>query len=300
MGIDLRHLRCFQAVAEELHFRRAAERLGIAQPALSRTIQNLEEELGVTLFDRSNRLVRITKAGETFLRGSRSVLNGFEQSVEATRRVHLGKSGSLRVGYTDFAIAGDLPDHLRLFKDRQPDISLHLRHAVTTDQLRMLEAGDLDFGFLTGTINRDGYAQCTVQSERFVCVVYDGHPLARRKSIRLQELANEDFVHGSTRDWEYFFSYMIPMCRRAGFEPRIVQEGLNSAAILGLVACGMGITILTDWVCGVVGPGLRIIPLRDVTDRLDTNAVWRTDTMHGVKQRFADFLQAQTHRIAAQ
>lgn len=290
MGIDLRHLRCFMAVAEEMHFRRAAEKLGIAQPALSRTVQNLESELGVTLFDRSNRIIQMTSAGETFLRGSRAVLSSLEQTVDDARRVHLGKIGSLRVGYTDFAIAGGLPDHLRIFQDLQPDIDLRLRHAVTSDQLIMLDAGDLDFGFVTGAIDREGYGHCVMQSERFVCVVYDGHPLAGRATIRLEELAQEKFVHGSVRDWEYFFSYLIPMCRKAGFEPNITQEGLNSAAILGLVACGMGVTILTDWVCGAVGPGLRIIPFSNVTDRLETTAIWRTDTTHKAKDHFIAFL----------
>lgn len=290
MGIDLRHLRCFMAVAEEMHFRRAAEKLGIAQPALSRTVQNLENDLGVTLFDRSNRIIQMTKAGETFLRGSRAVLNSLEQTVDDARRVHLGKIGSLRIGYTDFAIGGGLPDHLRIFQDDQPDIDLRLRHAVTTDQLVMLESGDIDFGFVTGAIDRDGYGQCVVQSECFVCVVYEGHPLAKRNTIRLEELAQEKFVLGSAREWEYFFSYLIPMCRKAGFEPNITQEGLNSAAILGLVACGMGVTILTEWVCGTVGPGLRILPFSNVSDRLNTTAIWRTDIMNKAKDHFIDFL----------
>ena len=290
MSVDLRHLRCFLAVAEELHFRRAAERLGIAQPALSRTIQRLEEELGVTLFDRSNRMVEITRAGQTLLKGAQSVLAGLDQAIADTRRVHLGKIGALRIGYTDFAISGKLPDQLRAFQEAHPDIDLQLRHAVTTDQLQLLDAGDLDFGFLTGTVNRPGYSHTVMQSEHFVCVVYDGHPLAARDSIRLDELSQEAFVHGAQRDWEHFFSYLVPMCRKAGFEPRIVQEGLNSAAILGLVACGMGVTILTDWVCGVVGPGLKTIPLKDVEDRLDTSLVWRTDQMDDAKQLFADFI----------
>ena len=290
MSIDLRHLRCFVAVAEDLHFRRAAERIGIAQPALSRTIFNLERALGVTLFERSNRVVKITTAGTTFLSGCHNVLSSMDRTIENTQRVHQGRIGSLRIGYTDNAISGCVPDLLKSFQDQQPDIDLQLRHAVTAVQLRNLEAGDLDFGFVTGEINRSGFENHPVQSERFVCVVYEGHPLATRHSIRLEELAQEDIIHGSSTDWEYFFSYMIPLCRKAGFEPKIVQEGLNTAAILGLVACGMGVTILTDCVRGSAGSGLVVIPLQNVTERLDTVAIWKTNTTNGARERFVKFL----------
>lgn len=293
MRIDLRHLRCFIAVAEELHFRRAAERLGIAQPALSRTVQNLERELGVTLFDRSNRVIEITKAGRTFLTGCQGVLNGFEKTIEDTRRIHLGKVGSLRIGYTDMAIAGVLPGMLRDFQDRQPDIDLELRHAVTSDQLHHLDDGELDFGFVTGAIDRVGYAYQPVQSEGFVCVVHSGHPFAKRKSVRLEELARENLVHGSSTDWEYFFSYLIPLCRKAGFEPQFVQEGRNTTGILGLVACGVGITLLTDFVCKTVPPGLVVVPLANVKERLDTVALWKTDTDNDARRLFIDFLNEQ-------
>ena len=291
MSIDLRHLRCFVAVADELHFRRAAERIGIAQPALSRTIFNLEKELGVTLFERTNRNVQITTAGKTFLDGCHRVLNRMDRTIENTRRVHEGKIGSLRIGYTDNAISGCVPDLLKRFQDLQPDIDLQLRHCVTAAQLRHLEEGELDIGFVTGAINRSNFETCLVQSEEFVCVVYQGHPLANRNSIRLKELANEDLIHGTSADWEYFFSYLIPLCRNSGFEPKIVQEGLNTAAILGLVACGMGITILTDCVRGFAGSDLVAIPLEDTTDRLETVAIWKADTTDGAKDRFVEFLR---------
>jgi len=293
MSIDLRHLRCFVAVAEDLHFRRAADRIGIAQPALSRTIFNLENELGVTLLKRTNRSVKLTTTGKTFLDGCHRVLNLMDRTIENTLRVHEGRVGSLRIGYTDNAISGCVPDILKKFKELQPDIDLQLQHCVTSVQLKYLEEGEFDIGFVTGAINRSNFETCLVQSEEFVCVVYEGHPLARRKSIRLEELANEDFVHGSSKDWEHFFSYLIPLCRRSGFEPKIVQEGLNTAAILGLVACGMGITILTECVRNSVGFGLVVIPLEDASDRLDTVAIWKTDAPNGAKDRFVDFLKPE-------
>ncbi|MBW4710492.1 LysR family transcriptional regulator [Roseobacter sp. YSTF-M11] len=291
MKFGLRHIRYFIAVAEEQHFRRAAERLGVAQPALSRAIQYLEKELGVVLFTRSNRNVQITPAGESFLAGCRGVINSIDHAVDNTRLAHRGLLGSLRIGYTDMAIAGCLPVLLKAFQDGHPNIILQPHHDVTVTQLQKLDTGALDIGFVTGPINRTGYRQCPVQSERFVCVVYESHPLAGRAAIRLEELAGEDFVHGSSKDWEQFHSYLLPLCRRSGFVPQVVQEAFNTAGILGLVSAGMGVTILTESVLNAIGPGLVAIPIEDASERLQTVAFWKRDAPDGAMQLFVDFLQ---------
>ena len=291
MRFGLRHIRCFVAVAEELHFRRAADRLGVAQPALSRSIRYLERELEVTLFLRSNRYVEITPAGATFLKGCRNILNSVKHAVDDTRLVHQGQSGSLRIGYTDNAITGALPGLLKDFQARHPAVVLHIHHDVTTTQLLKLAEEELDVGFVTGPIAKPGFEQCLIQSERFVCVVYENHRFAGRRNIRLEELANEDFVHGLPKDWEHFYSYLIPLCRKSGFVPRIVQEAFNTAGILGLVACGMGITILTENVRKSFGSGLAMIPVVDVSEQLQTVAIWKADVVDGSKERFVDHLR---------
>lgn len=293
MKFGLRHIRYFTAVAEELHFRRAAVRLGIAQPALSRAIRYLEHELAVTLFERSNRSVVLTPAGKTFLEGCRSVINTVERTVDDTRQVHRGQIGTLRIGYTDFAIAGALPNLMKEFQRMQPGIVLQPHHDVTADQLRKLEEGNLDIGFVTGPITRPGYDQCLIQRDRLICVVYEHHPLAERSSVRLDELANEDFVHGPTRDWEHFYAYLMPLCHRCGFVPRIVQEAFNSAGILGLVASGMGVTILTESTHSLAVKGLVAIPLEDVPERLTTVALWNSNNARGSIGMFVDFMRAQ-------
>lgn len=291
MKIGLRHIRYFIAVAEELHFRRAADRLSVAQPALSRAIQHLEQELQVLLFDRSNRSVRITDAGQTFLEGCRSIMNAVEHTIEDARQVHRGQIGSLRIGYTDMAIAGVLPTLLKSFQAQQPGIVLQPNHHVTATQLKKLDEGELDIGCVTGPISRSGYEQQLIQSERLVCVVYENHRLAHRGSIHLEELAHEDFVHGPSKDWEHFYSYLIPLCRRSGFVPHIVQEAYNSAGILGLVACGMGVTVLTESVRGSLTNDLVPLELEGITEQLQTVALWRTDSIVGSKSLFVDFLR---------
>lgn len=290
MRSDLRQIRYFVAVAEELHFRRAAERLGIAQPALSRAIQTLEAELDVALFVRTNRSVQITSAGGVFLDGCRDVIALAERTMAETRSAHDGRVGALRIGYTDFAIAGALPSLLKGFQEHHPRITLKPQHGVTLAQIQRLEEGNLDLGFVTGPIVRAGFDQRIVQSEAFQCVVADSHPIARRASIKIAELADEDFVHGSSKDWQHFYDYLLPLCRRAGFTPRIVQEAFNTAGILGLVACGMGVTVLTEQVCGALGPGLVAIPLEDVKERLVTSAIWRVEHLIGPARHFVDYL----------
>lgn len=291
MSIDLRHFRCFVAVAEDLHFHKAAKRLGVAQPALSRTIQNLERALGVPLFVRSNRSVEMTTAGKSFLKGCREVLNRTTQIVEDVQRVHEGRIGTLRIGYTDNAINGHAPQLLKDFQFLQPDIDLRLKHTVTSNQLVDLEEGTIDFGFATGSVARPGYGYCCIQRERFVCVVYDGHRFSDRKTVRLAEFANEAMIHGVPDQWEHFHSYLMPLYRKAGFEPMVAQVGLATSDILRLVACGMGITILTESVADTLPPGVKIVPLEYVSDHLDTIVIWRTDQINSAKEHFIGFLQ---------
>jgi DNA-binding transcriptional LysR family regulator len=291
MSIDLRHFKCFVAVAEELHFHKAAKRLGVAQPALSRTIQNLENELGVTLFLRSNRSVEITTAGVEFLKGCKEVLNKTSQIIEDVQRVHQGKIGTLRIGYTDNAINGCAPQLLKRFQSQEPDIELRLAHKVTSEQLRGLEDGTIDFGFATGSVARAGFEFLCIQRERFVCVVYDGHIFSDRKRLLLKELANEPMVQGVPEQWEHFQSYLTPMYRKAGFEPTVSQHGLTTSDIMQLVACGMGIAILTESIGDTLAPGLRIVPLEGVEDSLDTIVVWKTDQANSAKAYFVSFLQ---------
>ncbi|MGB7244502.1 MAG: LysR family transcriptional regulator [Sulfitobacter sp.] len=291
MAIDLRNFRCFVAVAEELHFHRAAKKLGVAQPALSRTIRNLERDLGVVLFVRSNRSVEITTAGQTFLRGCKEVLNKTAQVVEDVQRVHEGKIGTLRIGYTDCAINGRAPALLKEFQRTHPDIELRLLHTVTSNQLVGLEDGIFDFGFATGSVARPGFEFHRIQREMFVCVVYEGHRFANLPSVHIRNLAHEPMVQGAAKLWEHFHSYLTPLYRKAGFEPHITQEGLATSDILRLVACGMGITVLTQSVKDTLPSGLVVIPLKGVSDQLDTVVVWKTEQNNSAKEHFVSYIK---------
>ena len=152
MNIELRHLRCFVAVAEELHFRRAAETLSIAQPALTRTINNLEEEIGMELFERTTRKVKLTPAGNILLEGCRNVQNSLRLAIDRTRQSLTGEIARLVIGYTDFAINDELPKIISSFRSKFPGIVIEPRHGFTIDQLIDIEKNILDFGFVTGPV----------------------------------------------------------------------------------------------------------------------------------------------------
>ena len=298
MALDLRHFRCFVAVAEELHFHRAAKILGVAQPALSRTIKNLEQALGVSLLKRSNRQVELTEVGKSFLLGCRECLENSNRIIEDAQLAQQGIIGTLRIGYTENAMNGRLPGLIKAFKDQESDIALFLTHAVTSDQLGQLEEGKIDLGFATGNIIRPGFDSIRIQSERFVCVVYGGHHLASRTNICLSELVDEPMIQGMKEHWQHYHSYLLALFRNAGFYPKIVQEGLTGSEVQRLVACGIGIAVLTETVVESLSPGLVVIPIGDLSDRLDTVAVWRSTSTKVAKDHFISFLRQSLSAVA--
>lgn len=291
MKFGLRHIRHFAAVAEDLHYRKAAERMNIAQPVLTRSVQHLEKELGVVLFDRTNRSVSLTSAGKVFLQGCQVTLATMEGLVSQTLKTHSGEAGHLRIGYTDFAISGELPKILKSFRQLYPDISVEPLHGVTSSQLDLIKKDKLDFGFVTGPINHEDLETRTVQEDNYVAILYDNHPLAKRSSVLLSELADEDFVLGSPSAWQHFHDHLHRICRAAGFVPKMVQHAFNSEGIFGLVACEMGISIHTSCAENYLRKGLIFKKIRDVSDTIKTISIWRNDPAFPARKAFANFLQ---------
>ena len=290
--IGLHHIRYFVTLVDDLNFRHASDHLHVSQPAPTRTIQQIEEELQVRLFDRSQNFVRLTDAGRAFRDGGQRVLNGMEATIDLTRRVSRGEAGALRVGYTDFAIAGALPELLKQFHQRYPGITVRPHHGVTATQLQELRDHKLDIGFVTGPVRQPGFHSRVVQTDRPICIVPEGHRLAARQRVTLGDLADEDFVHGPGAAWAHFYDYLLPLCRKAGFQPRIVQEAFNSVGILGLVSCGMGITILTESIHDFAAGGLVPLPIEDISDVMVTEAVWCSDNLRLPAQQFVSFLES--------
>jgi DNA-binding transcriptional LysR family regulator len=272
--VELRHLRYFVAVAEELHFGRAATRLRIAQPALSQQVQQLERELGVQLLARSRRAVALTEPGRLFLTEARRTLAQAAAAAEVARRAAAGEAGRLRVGYVDVALWGVLPDVLRAYRERYPEVAVTLHERLPHQQLAMLRTGALDLGI--GPPPPAGTVETAPVSDDPVMVALPAaHALGVRAAIHLAELAAEPWVMVPTRVPTRLGSLVTAACAAAGFTPRVSQEARQLDALVALVSAGLGVTLVPSAAERVRRPGVVFRPLRGVDLRLPLVAAWR-------------------------
>lgn len=289
IGMELRHLRYFVAVGEEQHYGRAAQRLRVAQPALSRQIQDLEEEMGFKLFDRLPRGVKLNAAGEAFLKEARSILQQVNDAASRAERVASGQSGSLRVGFVEsISWHGLVPASFRRFRKRQPDAELQLRPASSSDQFEAIASGNLDagFAFAISTTARN-LAQLKIGALNLVLAAPQGHPLTTRKSVRVRDLKDAEFVWFPRRESPAFYDHLMRECSRGGLEnPRVVQEAVNEATILSLVSCRLGVAFVSDaarWRCP---QSVTLLPVKDLHVSLPLVLAWRKDNTSTLLARF--------------
>ncbi len=248
--MELRHLRYFVAVGEDQHYGRAAERLGIAQPALSRQIQDLENELGFMLFDRLPRGVKLSAAGKLFLSDARRILQDVDDAKRRAERVAAGKAGTLRIGFVEvFSWHGVVPDSFRRFRRRQPDVELDLQPLRSVDQIEAVRSGRLDAGFVFTLAEPDeDFAQTLVAQHKVVLAAPQGHAVTRLKRLRLRDLRDAPFVwfHRSANPLSST-SRIMQACLRGGLStPRIVQHAVDHATALSLVACRLGVAFVSE------------------------------------------------------
>lgn len=245
MNIELRHLRYFVAVAEELHFGRAAARLRISQPPLSQQIQILEQQIGAILLARTNRSVSLTAAGSQFLQDARQILSQVETAAGRAARLHQGETGELRIGFTSSApFIKAVSDSLSTFRRSYPDVHLQMREINTREQIAPLNDGELELGLMRHTHLPDTLASTLVLREPLLAMVHRDHPLAERSKISLQELANEPFVFFDPHVGTGLYDDILSLLKRHGISPYITQEVGEAMTIIGLVSAGLGVSIL--------------------------------------------------------
>lgn len=259
--MDLRHLRYFVAVAEELHFGRAAERLHISQPPLSHQIQDLERDLGVELFHRTRHFVVLTEAGRLFLDEARHVLDDAEHAIGIAQKAARGEIGRLAVGFGPAPENGVLRRVLSTFLSRHPDVSLDLRNLYTTEQIEALINRQIQVGFpLLPILHRDLVVE-SIGSERLVVAFPLEHPLASRDRVGLGDLRNEPFVRLSPELGTAFCELVTRSCGESGFKPRVAHEAGHMNTILAFVAAGLGVSILPGSLRNVRAEGIAFRPL---------------------------------------
>lgn len=271
---SVRQIQIFIEVIERGSFRKAAEFLNTSQPALSRSIKELEAVIGALLISRTTRSVALTEAGREFYSRSVALLKNLDDMLDATNAVAAGKRGRLRLTYMDFAIIGGLPRIIREFRERHPNIVLDVHYSVSQKQLQILDQGLSDLGFVSGEPRRSGFTTRLVNKESLLAVVPEGHALAKRSAINLAELKEENFVTGDDQ-WILYTERLVSICNQHGFEPKVVQTGFTRDEILSFVLAGIGITIYPECISNVPRPGLRYIPIGDVEKCIATSVIWK-------------------------
>lgn len=285
--LELRHLRYFVAVAEELHFGRAAERLHLAQPPLSQQIRKLEEILGYPLFLRTSRAVKLTAAGEVFLERARRTLRNVREDLEEARSIGRGDEGSLRVGFIGSGMLTPLPQMLGRYRRQYPRVQLQLSESYTASLALSLQRGMLDAGFLRDGGAIEGLRVEPLFSEPFVAVLPSTHRLAGRKVISAADLREEPFVFFAAMAGTLAYEKPVSLCEEHGYRPRVVQEAPQWLTILRLIGAGLGVSIAPACVRQIAGSSVACPGLRGAKVMSDIELAFREGEDRAVVAAFA-------------
>lgn len=253
---ELRLIRYFVAVAEELHFGRAAARLHVAQPGLSQQIMALERRLGVRLLERTSRQVRLTPAGSLLLGEGRRLLADAERAVDRVRRTGRGEMGRVTLAAIGSATYDIVPRLLRAHRTRSPDVELVLREMSTPAQVQALRSGEIDVGLLRVPADVTDLVAHTVREDRMAVMLPESHPLARRRRIPIRALAREPLILFPAMPRPSWADTVVAACRESGFEPLVAQDAMESATVVSFVAAGVGIALVPEGLKVLARPGV--------------------------------------------
>jgi DNA-binding transcriptional LysR family regulator len=286
---ELRQLRHFVAVAQHLHFGRAAATLHMSQPPLSRSIQDLEARLGATLLARSRRKVALTPEGARFLEEAQRVIAQLERAVLEVGSMAAGAGGRLRLGFVSLADFGVLPGLLKSYKAAHPGVALALREMLSPEQAAALSAGELDFGLLLPPVTGD-LEHLVVQRERFVVALPARHALARaRGRVAMRQLAGEAFVMAPRDIAPGLHDLVALLAARAGFSPRVAQEAIQMQTVVSLVSSGLGVAVVPSSVANLGRRGVAYREISDAHPRLDLWLAWRRGGLGAAGREFVQY-----------
>jgi DNA-binding transcriptional LysR family regulator len=275
--MELRHLRYFIAVAEELHFGRAAERLCIAQPPLSQQIRQLEREIGFQLFHRTQRRVQLTEAGQIFLEEARQMLANLEKAAQTGRRVARGETGWLGIGFVGTATYALLPPALALFRERYPNVALVLRELVSARQAQALREKRIHIGLARPPLHEEDLTSEPLVREPLLAALPERHPLAGATELPLSALAAEPFVLFPRYPKPSYADFVFAACEQAGFQPAVTQEVAEMQTAISLVAVGLGVTLAPACVQRWHPEGVVYRPLDATAPISELSAAYRRD-----------------------
>ncbi|MEH2232305.1 MAG: LysR family transcriptional regulator [Nostoc sp.] len=273
--MELRHLRYFVTLAEELHFGRAAERLHIAQPPLSQQIRQLEAELGFELFHRTKRKVQLTEAGQVFLGEVEQIMRQLQQAIQVGRQTSRGEIGQLVVGFVSSAAYNILPIILRTFRSYVPGVSIELRELTTDQQLEWLREGRMDVGLLRPPVEENRFSCETIFQESLMVALPEAHLLASQSNVCLTSLANEPFILFPRILAPGLYDLIISLCQQAGFSPKVAQEAIQMQTIVSLVAAEMGVALVPASLQNLQRIGVIYKTVQEPTPKVAIAMIWR-------------------------
>lgn len=295
MDVEQRLLRAFETVAEELHFGRAARRLYVSQPSLSRAVRELERVLGVELFARTSREVRLTPAGVVLKEELPRLFAEYERVLRQAQRVGHGEAGELRVAFLASATNVLLPAVVRTFRSAFPGVALTLEETLDEAALAGVVARRFDVALVRTKRHQPELAFEPLVRDRLCVVVAPDHRLARRRRLRYEDLREEGFVLWPRSDAPESFDDVVEGCRRAGFSPTVVQEANGAYTILALVAAGIGISLLASSYAALRGDDVVFVPLAGGQSIL--YAAWRTDDASSARENFVAVARRVARRL---
>jgi DNA-binding transcriptional LysR family regulator len=292
--MELRHLRYFVAVAEELHFGRAASRVRIAQPALSQQVRQLEQELGLSLFNRTKRRVELTPAGRAFLEEVRPVFTQTERAVRTAQRAGRGEIGWLAIGFVPSADLDILPRVLRVWNARFPHVEIELHAVLPGALVEALRDGRIQIGFLRLPADETGLVVETIQREPLVAALPRGHRAGRKARVRLADLAGDTMILFPRDTAPEYYDLLINACRRAGFTPRVLHPG-SMQTNLGLVSAGLGVALMPASIRNLRRAGVVYRDLTSPVPHVEMAVAYRRDERSAVLPAFLQTL----HEVVA-
>lgn len=289
--MELRHLRYFLAVAEELHFGRAAEKLHIAQPPLSQQIRQLETELGFQLFYRTKRSVRLTEAGEIFLEETQKIFKQLEEAIEKGKQTSRGEKGQIAIGFVSSAVYKIIPPILRSFRTLVPGVNLELHELTSDRQIEWLREGKLDIGFVRPPFREEEFNVAAIFQESLIVALPESHPLAYCTSVSLFLLAQESFIIFPRPVAPELFDRIISLCQQANFSPKIVQEAIQMQTIVSLVAAEIGVAIVPASIENLQRTGVVYKPLKEQTPQSAIALIHRKKQQSTTVRKFIDIVE---------
>ncbi len=281
-------LQTFLVLAQDLNFRRAAERLHLDQSALSRRIQKLEQTLGFRLLVRTTREVSLTQAGQQFYQTAADLLRTYEATVETARRVAEGKTGLLRVAYMAFAATELMPAAVARFRQGHPHVDLRLSYIRTQGQKIALANQEIDLGYMIGPFDHPDYQSVALSSEPLYIVTPRNHPLLLLANVTPQDLAGQDMILGDMREWDEYRWRLNDLFSAEGVSLNVTLEASNTLGLIGLVAAGLGVTIYPESLIGFLGRNVEVRQIMHPAFRSRTILVWKRSNRSSQVRSFVE------------